>query len=617
MTPELTAARAELAALAHVGCDPALRTETLAALSADPPCAVRHGGRAQAALLRLAPRLPPAGALLADPHRLADVQAWAAVVDPAVYMALVNHYVLCLGSVTEFGAAAPLQSCVTALQEGAAKGVYLVTEIGRAGSHLGVRTTAVYDAERREFVLTTPDAAAAKFSSVTPHGVRVLAVVIARTVVDGADRGAFPFLVDLTGTDGPAPGVEISGPLQVSALPLEYALIRFRGVRVPAERWLSDRAWLDPVGRLHDPLGSPDARLRRTMSVGQRLWATVPAAMAAMARECAVSALRFSGGRSSRGGPVPGTPLLARRTQQRALFGALAESYALTCAAEAALDVWPATAHGGTGEGGAPSPAAAFSPWVAVDRSLALFKALATEGAARVAAVCRRHCGLAGFLDLNRLAGYHGAARAFTVAGGDNQLIFLDAGRAALTAPDPAPQPPAPAEPGAGHPTVPDAHTWWLRTARAHEQRLAAELRHAVTAHQADGRTGADLWNPLLPRARDLGEATAATMLARCVHDTTDHLTSPELRAALRPLAALFGVAQAQRHAGALVATGVLPPRTLRSLPETADRLCEALLPHLPLLRAGLTTPVPERPVPLVAPDYAGALWDAVRVPCG
>ncbi|MHC5904295.1 acyl-CoA dehydrogenase family protein [Streptomyces sp. S6] len=517
-----------------------------------------EGGDITSALLRCAAVLGDAGQLLADIGRLADVQARAAVRRPALHLALANHYVLCLNAVVSFGARD--DACLTpareALERGAAKGVFLVTEVGRAGSHLGARTTAEFDPGTREFVIDTPDADAAKFSGVRPDEVPAFGAVIARTVVGGVDRGTFAFLVDLTDGERATPGVEFSAPLTASALPLAYGLIRFRNCRVPYGRWLSDGAWVDAAGQFTDPSGPPGARLRRTMSVGQALWATVPSVMAAMAGRAAVSALRFAERR-----PTPsGAPLLAQPTHQRALLGALSGAYALSCAADAALAAWRTKASEG------PASQAAVSPWVAVDASLALLKAVSTQEAARVVEVCRRHCGLAGFLDVNLLEGYLGAAQAFTVAGGDNALIFLDTGRAALGVDRDVPSVP-------GQLTDP---SWWPRVARAHEARLAAE-------------TSPD--DPV--RLKELGEATAAALLA----DTL----------AEHSLGTFFGLLQADRAAGRLVATGVLTPDDVRALPKAIDALCAELAPQLPDLTAQFDG---DAAPPLGAPHYARALWD-------
>ncbi|MFD3515734.1 acyl-CoA dehydrogenase [Streptomyces sp. NPDC058657] len=592
-------------------------------------------------LRRLTRALPPAEELLRDPARLAAVQVWAAVADPSLYMAVLNHYVLCLGSiVTLAGDTGKPVAQRKALENGHAKGMFLVTEIGSAGSHLAPRTTARFDPVRREFVLTTPDAGAAKFTSISRSGVRQTGAVCARVVVDGTDRGVFSFAVDLSDEQGPAEGVEFSGPLEAGALPLGYALVRFHQVRVPYEQWLRDTALIDDRGAFHDPLASRDARLGRTMAVGQGLWGTLPAALAAMARECAVQALRFSTHRRSNGRMAPGSSVLAYRPQQHALLGALAEAFVLTCAGNAALETWQRTLSPGPG---APVPsstdALAFSPWAAVDRFLPLYKVVAARGAERVAAECQRRSGLAGFLDVNRLSAYQGFAHAFASAGGDNQLILLDTGRSLVEdsketeGPDGrhGPQagpgdredtggqadwgdpedmggPGGPADPGDSV----DSPAWWPLIAQRAQRVLAEELRESLRARAAAGADGLELWNPLLSRVLDLADLAGNRLAAAHATQTLRSVRSPELRSALRPLLALYGVAQARRSSGTLLTSGVLTPEVVRSLPEAMDRLCDRLLPHLALLEDGLAFPGGPAPAPLGAADYATALAEAL-----
>ncbi|MBC3839720.1 hypothetical protein GXW82_04200 [Streptacidiphilus sp. 4-A2] len=127
----------------------------------------------------------------------------------------------------------------------------------------------------------------------------------------------FSFLVDLNGADGPLPGVQVSGVMELGALPLDYAQVRFHRVRLPFERWLRDSARIDGDGRFHDPLGSPDLRLRRTLCVGQALWGRCPPPP----RRCRGSPrcwrCAMPGGAAPRDGWRRG-PLLRYRTQQRA-----------------------------------------------------------------------------------------------------------------------------------------------------------------------------------------------------------------------------------------------------------------------------------------------------------
>lgn len=282
------------------------------------------------------------------------------------------------------------------------------------------------------------------------------------------------------------------------------------------------------------------------------------------------------GGKSA--SPPCGTvrpPPITRRTHQHALIGALAEAFALVCAAGTALE----TLHGTTDPAHTPSPARAggvpstttdlgTAPWAAVDRPLALLKAISTESAARVAGGCQRHCGLAGFLGPDRIHDRRGSADAFTVAGGDNHLVFLDAGREAVTSTEPIDPPGSDLH---GVPLTDDAETsdWWPRVAHTYQQALTRDVRRRLESRDAAGATALDPWDPLLPRTREPGEAVASAMLARCV---------------------------------------------VRTLPEAADRLCAEVEPRLPLLLNGLSeTAVPGCATPMHAEDYAAALWSAAH----
>ncbi|ARF53898.1 acyl-CoA dehydrogenase family protein [Streptomyces gilvosporeus] len=586
----------------------ALRNRLLLTLAEDAPAAAGCGEgalRVHRRLRRIAQSLPPVAELFRDPEQLAVLSECVALTDPPLYMAVLSHYALCLGSiVTLAGDPARLGRQGEALASARAKGVFLVTEIGDASSHLGIRTTARFEPESGEFVLRTPDARAAKFSAVGSPRTPQTAVVCARVVTDGTDRGVFSFVVDLSDESGPLPGVEISRSLEVPALPLDYALVRFHGVRLRPEQWLCDGARIAADGAFHDPLGSPDARLQRTLCVGQILWATLPSAMAAMARESSVQALRFSARRRAHGRLAPGAKVLDCRTQQHALLGCLAESFALTCAGRTAREIWTRSR---TTPGGAPGAqrtnGMAFAPWTAVDRPLAVLKALSVRGTARVAAECQHRCGLAGFLHPNMLGGYHGFAHAFESAGGDSQLILLDAGRALAQEAGRA------NGTGAPPPDVPVDHPgWWLATARAQETRLTDALHQALGRRTQTGATGLELWNPLLDAARGLGEAYGNRLMAEAVTGVLEAVHDPGLLAVLRPLAALYGAVEARRLSGPLQATGVLDAATVRTLPAVLDALCDRLLPHLPLLEDAMGAPSGAVSAPLGADDYAAAL---------
>ncbi|WP_189967910.1 acyl-CoA dehydrogenase [Streptomyces violascens] len=549
--------------------------------------------------------LPAARRMLRAPEQLAALIAWTAAAEPALCMTLINHTLLGLGSMTHLAPDhAPLEKKFETLESARAKCSYLITEVGRSNSHLAVRTRAVFEPETRDFVLTTPDAEAAKFSGTAAHGIPRVGVVLARLIVAEEDCGVFPFVVDLTDGSGPLPGVKMTAPVELGALPLDYTLIRFDGVRLPWEHWLCDDATLGPNGLFHDPLGSPDRRLQRTLCVGQGLWGTLPAAAAALARQAGVLAVRYARGRRTQGRLAPGTPLLRYRSQQHAVLGAMADAFALTCAASRALGLWSGSLIGAADSGPADGgDTMAFAPWSAVNRPLSAYKAHSIREAARVIDLCQRHCGFAGLLDTNRLAAYRGFLQAFDPAGGDNQLIYYDVGRAladeALPSADTGPLPPAP-DP-----------QWWPAVLSRHTHRLSHRLRtrrDALATAGPHARDSFEVWNPLLDEAAELGTAYAARLAADDVIRSLTTVTDAETLAVLEPLAALHGVLAARRQAGSLLAAGTLVPTDLDELPHLTDRLCDAILPHLPQLEDAFALPSDIVRAPLGAENYIEAL---------
>uniref|UniRef100_A0AAU2UX45 Acyl-CoA oxidase n=1 Tax=Streptomyces sp. NBC_00003 TaxID=2903608 RepID=A0AAU2UX45_9ACTN len=558
-------------------------------------------------LRRLAESLPPARDMFRAPGQLGALIAWTAAAEPALCMTLINHTVLGLGSMIHLAPDhAPLEKKFTQLESAGAKCSYLITEVGQSNSHLATRTRAVFDPHTREFVLTTPDPEAAKFSSVAAHGIPRTGVALARLIVAGNDCGVFPFVVDLSDESGLLPGVEMTAPVELSALPLDYAQVRFHDVRLPWEHWLRDDATLSADGVFDDPLASPDRRLQRTLCVGQGLWGTLPAAAAALARQAGVLAVRYARTRRTQGRLAPGTPLLDYRSQQHAVLGALADAFALTCAAAHALDLWTASLapapEDGPAKGG---EAMSFSPWTAVSRALSAYKAHSIREAARIVALCQLHCGFAGLLDTNRLAAYRGFLQAFDPAGGDNQLIYYDLGQAL------ADEVPASSTTAVTSLPSPQHPRWWPDLILLHADRLAHRLRTRRDTLASAGPHAKDsfaVWNPLLDEAAELGAAYAAHLAAddviRALTAVTDDVHA---RTALEPLAALHGVLAARRHAGSLLAAGTLTPADLDQLPQITDQLCDAVLPHLPWLEDAFALPPDIVRAPLGAENYSEA----------
>ncbi|MFD5467513.1 hypothetical protein ACFWIQ_32545 [Kitasatospora sp. NPDC127059] len=566
-----------------------------------PSSAVRDTGAHQR-LARLAAQLPPAADVVADAELLAALGEATALADPSLYQTFLSHYILCVGSITLLGGAA--EDLADGLAHARTKGSFMVTEIGDAASHLRIRTEARFDPRRRTFALCTPDDRAAKFSSVAATGLPQQAVVCARLLTADGDGGVFSFLTDITGADGrTVPGVSVSGPVAIDALPLPYGFVRFESVDIPYDRWLADGASIDAAGVLHDPRGGSDARLQRTLGCGQALWATLPSAMAGLAGRSAAMAWRFSANRRSHGRLAPGRPVLDYSTQRHAVIGALASAFTLRCGARTALSEWEALRDREQPDG--PGGAMTFAPWAAVDRALALRKVFSTRAVATMIDSLQHRCGVSGFFADNRLSDYLGLARAFDNAGGDNTLILLDTGRALAEEyagsgrrrhASPADLP-APTDTG-----------WWPTVVAALQDRLACDLALSWSLRHRAGLRDLELWNPLLEDALQTGEVHACRLAADAASASVTGGAPSWAVPGAADLAALDGLCQARRLSGPLLASGVLTPADVRSLPEAVDTLCDRLSPTLADIAAALDPGAPIARGGLDEGDYAAGL---------
>jgi acyl-CoA oxidase len=538
---------------------------------------------------------PPAAELLADPPALCALLDRAATADPALFHVMLLHYTLALGPILRFGAgqdgagqdgAGPdgtgAGGARESLESMASAGTLLMTEVGRSNSHLSPRTIARHDPATGGFVLTTPDAQAAKFPTNTAHpAVAKTAAVYATLVHGGQERGVFVFAVPLRRPDGTVPpGVRIVPAPETTGLPVDYAAVLFDGVHVPHGAWLRDGASIDAAGAFHDPAGSPAARLTRSMGVAPPVWRAVISASAAITRASAGMLLAHSAGRATLGRLAPRRPLTDYRNQQEAVLGALAAAYALTAVAAHVTAPRP-QAPQAPAEGG---PDTAWAPWSAVDRDLALLKAAATAQAQETVSACRVHSGAPGFAAADRLNAYRGLTHAYQNAGGDNELILYDTARA--MADRDRYDPP---EPGAGPPDGGDLDSprVWLFLARDTERRMRDRLAARVDAALRDG-DAFTAWNGnLVLAARTASACADRIVLEICAAATA---AAPD---ELGPVLRLHALNVLDRRGPDLLNEGAAPPGILDEVWAARRRACDELAPRAAELAAAFRLPAP------------------------
>merc|ERR1711963_916239 len=89
-------------------------------------------------------------------------------------------------------------------------GVYCQTELGHGSNVRGLRTTATYDKETKEFVMHTPVLQAVKWWISGMGKVATHALVYAQLILDGKEYGVHIFMVQLRDENHrPLPGIQI------------------------------------------------------------------------------------------------------------------------------------------------------------------------------------------------------------------------------------------------------------------------------------------------------------------------------------------------------------------------------------------------------------------------
>ncbi|KAI9434571.1 acyl-CoA oxidase [Lactarius indigo] len=158
-----------------------------------------------------------------------------------------------------------LAPLVKSLLKGETMGLFLLSERGHGLDALNIETTA-HQQEDGSYILHTPHEEATKIMPSTnpTFGLNKIALVMARLIIKGEDRGMRPFIVPICNTREPFPGIlSIRLPLRSGASPLDYSMTRFNKVKLPPTALLGDTleapndaraAWWDTLWRI--PIGT-------------------------------------------------------------------------------------------------------------------------------------------------------------------------------------------------------------------------------------------------------------------------------------------------------------------------------------------------------------------------
>jgi len=299
-------------------------------------------------------------------------------------------------------------------------GCFAMSETGHGSNVQELETVARYDAERQEFVISTP----------TPHDRKDwignaavdgrMATVFAQLHVGEDEFGVHAFLVPIRSDDGETlPGVTIEDcGLKEGLNGVDNGRITFKDVRVARENLLDRFGSVSPEGEYSSDIASPSKRFFTMLGtlVGGRI--SVAGASLASAKTALAIAVRYATRRRQFGAAGrPETLLLDYKAHQRKLLPRLAAAFAIDFAHKRLVRQF--LAHGGDAR--------------RIETFAAGLKAYASWFNVETLQVCREACGAQGYLAQNRICLLRDDTDVFTTFEGDNTVLMLLVAKARLT----------------------------------------------------------------------------------------------------------------------------------------------------------------------------------------
>ncbi|KAG2781757.1 Peroxisomal acyl-coenzyme A oxidase 1 [Phytophthora cactorum] len=223
-------------------------------------------------------------------------------------------------------------------------GAYAQTELGHGSNVQGLETTALYDKEKQEFVITSPTLTSRKWWPGGLGKTATHAVVHAQLRIDGEHKGVQAFIVPLRSLRDhrPLPGVEVGdiGP-KVGFNSLDNGYAVFHNVRVPRRNMLMRYAKVLPDGTFIKPPSSKLVYLTMTQIRAYLILKLGFALGAATTITTRFSAVRVQGRKVADNGHTltNESPVLDYQNQQHALLPLVALSYAATFAGRSMVDM--------------------------------------------------------------------------------------------------------------------------------------------------------------------------------------------------------------------------------------------------------------------------------------
>ncbi|CAK9114223.1 A chain [Durusdinium trenchii] len=223
-------------------------------------------------------------------------------------------------------------------------GCYSQTELSHGSNIRGLRTTATYDAETEEFVLSTPTLGSMKWWNSDIGCVATHAAVYAQLVIHGKEYGLHVFMVQVRDENHmPLPGVEVGdvGP-KLGDQAIDTGYLRLKDVRVPREHLFAKRQHVEPDGTYVRHVKSKDPKAEQlakrasylTMMQARSGMASIAGGKLSIACTIAIrySAVRHQGFSDAQEGQTfkaAENPVIDYQVQRYRLFKHLAIAYCM------------------------------------------------------------------------------------------------------------------------------------------------------------------------------------------------------------------------------------------------------------------------------------------------
>jgi acyl-CoA oxidase len=522
------------------------------------------------------------------PRRLAEALGLIGIVDATLFTVMSIHYCLCGGTLLRHARSPQIARYIDELDSLETVGAFLVTELGFGNNVISLQTRADYDPERRELVVSTPNAAARKFMPNTAlDGVPKLGIVMARLFVGNEDHGVFPVIVRLRTVSGPCAGVGIAALGDKPSFALDNAMTSFEDVRVPKHcLLLGEESALDDDGTFRSSVKSRRARFLASLEQVQLGRLCLSAVAAAATGASAFIAIRYAEQRKTFAPRRDDVAVIEYRNHQRDVFSALAYAYAARTMLSFALDALVCA--------GPQSHDALF-------RITGATKTHVTYATERFVRICRERCGAAGLFEENRLSAFAAQAQGLVTAEGDNHIVLVKVARQMLLG-----QGYTRLEKQRATPAPVDDPRRLLVLLRERERKLLDELERAMLPAKLPRADLFALWNHNINLALEVASAHASRLVAEAFWSRVE---APE-RDPVVELFVLFALSELAPHLGFYLSNDLLTRDEVKRFGALLDGSCEALHPHASELSRALDLPNTLLRAPIASDDYVAA-YDA------